>query len=111
MQVRKMVAGSVLGLGMTAMAVGGAGSALASPSDGPQWGNGHPVQNITKTINQIGTVNGNHVSLFSGNSLTLNVGNGNFSNNLINTGAGSFNTSNTTVVVHHHKPYNHNGSN
>jgi hypothetical protein len=43
--------------------------------------------------------------------LTLNVGNGNFSNNLINTGAGSFNTSNTTVVVHHHKPYNHNGSN
>ena len=42
MMVRKAVAGSVLGVGLTAMAIGGAGSAFAS-TDG---GHGEPASRV-----------------------------------------------------------------
>ena len=108
MQVRKAVAGSVLGVGLTAMAIGGAGSAFASTGAGEDGGAGAPGNvsvTHTTTVNKtnVNVLNGNRLlngtRILSGNTTVIKVElfNGAFSNNVFNSGANSFNTDNSKI--------------
>lgn len=114
MQLKKAVISSVVGIGMGAAAFAGAGSANATndnwhPGDG-NWQPGAAVATFSANVKLAnGNLNGNlnGVKIFSGNSISVLNGNkilsgnsflnGNFSNNLINTGANSFNDSHDTT--------------
>ena len=69
MMVRKIVAGSVLGVGMTAMALGGAGSAFAGTGEPgkPGQGGGNVSVTHTTTVNKTTTNIANGNKFLNGN--------------------------------------------
>ncbi len=111
MQVKKLVAGSAIALAMTGGGLALAGT--ASADNGPSTPGSTVTVNKTSVslangnkiasgnLNGLRVFNGNTVKVASGNEIkvTFSVANGALSNNIVNTGANSFNTSKTTTVV------------
>ncbi len=111
MQVKKLVAGSAIALAMTGGGLALAGT--ASADNGPSTPGSTATVNTTKVsalngnkiasgnLNGLRVLNGNTVKVASGNTIVVKVSilDGALSNNIVNTGANSFNTSKTTTVV------------
>lgn len=97
MQVKKVAASSIVGGSMIAMAIVGMGTASASTDEGPGQVTVTKSTTVTKTSTNI--LDGNKIlngnKILSGNRTTVklevNLLNGAFSNNILNTGASSFN--------------------
>src|SRR4029077_7188598 len=100
MQVRKVVISTTIGLGMGAMAFAGAGAASADTAPDGKAGQGGNEVSVTSTVNRTSILNrnnlvsGNRIGVLNGTHVTLSVNilNGPLlSNNVLNSGANSFN--------------------
>jgi hypothetical protein len=106
MQLRKAVISTTVGLGMGAIALTGAGAASADTAPDGRAGQGGNEVSVTSTVNRTSIlsrnnlVSGNRVSVLNGTHITLSVNilNGPIlSNNVLNSGANSFNSSVTQI--------------